>query len=336
MLSMADFNLYNPFEGLLFAGPFCFLCGQPVSADEKESVFPAWLMARYNFAHQEVLLLDKTITTYQNLNIPCCTVCQHQHLAPLEEKVQAAAAQGLIGLRALDEKLLFQWLGKMFYGMLVRELIAEQDPLIPPTYSLSDDIRMLDKFQSFFKVLQSIRVPMQFADFVPFSLFMVPVKLAAGELPFEYRDDLHTMVFSLKLEDTWLICCLLDNGIIKEALHRLWQPLLGKQLEARQAAEFLAQVYYAAYLFNVIPEYFVRPPKPHDTHLIMDTLIDDITATVFNPWQLTGYAHMFEEMLKRWGITEAEILRDPNQPLSFLFDAAGNFRENLNDETEAI
>ncbi len=334
---MADLTLFNPFDGLLFAGPFCFLCGKPVSAPEQIPVFPSWLMAKYNFAHQEILLLDKSIITYQNLNIPCCNACQDQYLNPLEQTVEAAAEQGLTGLQALGENILFQWLGKMFYGMLVRELIAEQDPLIPPQYSLTSDIRVPDKLQSFFKVLQSIRVPMQFADFTPFSLFLVSVKPIPGELPFEYRDDLHTMVFSLKLENTWLICCLLDNGIIKDALTpRLWQPLQGKQLHPQQAAEFLAQVYYAAYLFNVIPEYFVRPVKPHDEQLVIDTLIDDITASVFNPWQLTGYAHMFEEMLKRWGITEAEILKDPQQPLSFLFDATGSFRECLGDEREKV
>jgi len=330
---MADLTLYNPFDGLLFAGPFCFLCGQSVSAAEKVPVFPQWLMNKYNFAHQELLLLDKSITTYQELNIPCCPACQHQYVEPLEQKVQTAASQGLTGLQALDEKLLFQWLGKMFYGMLVRELIAEQNPLMRPQYSLTDDVRMLDKFQSFFKMLQSIRVPMEFSDFVPFSLFLVPVKPTEGELSFEYRDDLHTMVFSLKLENTWLICCLLDNGIIKDALRRLWHPLQGKELHPKQIAEFLAQVYYAAYLFNVIPEYFVRTVKPQDEHLVVDTLIDDITASVFNPWQLTGYAHMFEEMLKRWGITETEILKDPRQPLSFQFDAAGNFRENIEEKS---
>ena len=40
---------------------------------------------------------------------------------------------------------------------------------------------------------------------------------------------------------------------------------------------------------------------------------------------------MFEEMLKRWGITANEILQDPHQPLSFLFDAAGNFKEHAAD-----
>ena len=328
---MADLTLYDPFAQMQFTGQHCFLCGRPVPADQTVPVFPEWLMTRYDFADQELLLLDKSVRTYRELTLPCCPVCRQQYLEPLEQAVQAAAAQGLTGWRQLPEKQIYQWLGKMLYGVLVRELVAEQNPLVRPQYSLTDDYKMFGKLQSFFKVLQSLRVPMRFADFLPGSLFIVPVRPGTGEPSFAYRDDLHSMVFSLKLDDTWLIGCLLDNGIIKEALRPLWQPWQDQPLHPKQAAEFLAQVYYAAYLFNVVPEYFIRPVKPTDQELVVDTLIDDITASVFNPWQVTGYAQMFEEMLKRWGITAAEILQNPQQPLSFLFDANGNFRPDFNE-----
>jgi len=326
---MTDLTLYNPFAKLAFTGNNCFLCGQPVTPADTIPVFPEWLMAKYNFGHQEILLLDKKIVTYSDLTLPCCSVCRQQYLEPLEQQVQVAASPGLPGWQLLDDQVIFKWLGKIFYGFLIREIIAEQDPLLTPQYLLTEDVYMLDKVQSFFKVLQSIRVPMVFSDFIPCSIFKVPLKPdTPGDLPFEFRDDLHSMAISLKLGDTLLVCCLLDNGIIKEAFARFWQRIEGHALSAKQAAEFSAQVYYAAYLLNVIPEYFVRPVKPGDSALVLDTLIDDITASVFNPWSGTAYAQMFEEMLKRWGITAAEILSNPSQPLSFLFDEAGNFRED--------
>ncbi len=324
---MTDLTLYNPFQQLSYIHNNCFLCGQPVSPTDVIPIFPEWLMTRYNLTNQELLLLDKSILTYAELTLPCCSNCQHHHLTPLEHKVQAAATEGLHGWQQLDANTTFQWLGKIFYGLLLREIKAEQDPLLKPQFILTEDIYMLDKMQSFFKILQSIRVPMVFSDFVPCSIFVVKLQPDSGSPAFEFRDDLHTMMISLKLGDTLLVCCLLDNGILKEALERLWRPLTGKALYPKQTAEFLTQVYYAAYLLNVIPEYFVRPVKPGDQTLVLDTLIDDITASVFNPWQLSGYTHMFEEMLKRWGTTATEILQDPHQPLSFLFDAAGNFKE---------
>ena len=326
---MTDLTLYDPIGQMQFAGNYCFLCGQPVGTTHTVPVFPDWLTSTYTFADQEILLLDKQIVTYKELTLPCCQNCKEQNLEPLEEQVHTAAARGLIGWQALSTHTIFKWAGKIFYGMLVRELVAEQNPLIKPQYLLTDDIHMLDKLRSLTKILQSIRVPMVFSDFVPCSVFVLPVKATPDDLPFEFRDDLHSMTISFKMGETLLICCLLDNGIIKEAMDRLWQQVEGKALHPKQAAEFSAQVYYAAYLLNVIPEYFVRPVKPGDQYLVLDTLIDDITASVFNPYQVTGYAQMLEEMLKRWSITMADILKQPNQPLSYLFDAEGTFRDDI-------
>jgi len=99
-----------------------------------------------------------------------------------------------------------------------------------------------------------------------------------------------------------------------------------KALHPVQVAEFKARAFYAAYIFNVVPDYFERLRKPEDTHLILDSLIDDVTNEIFNPWEMTAYTHMLEEMLKPWGIREQEILKDPKQPISFLIDEAGNFQ----------
>jgi hypothetical protein len=60
---------------------------------------------------------------------------------------------------------------------------------------------------------------------------------------------------------------------------------------------------------------------------VYDTLIDDITTSVFNPWENHVYAQTLEEMLKRWDIRQAEILQNPRRPLGFLYDEEGQFRE---------
>ena len=52
-------------------------------------------------------------------------------------------------------------------------------------------------------------------------------------------------------------------------------------------------------------------------------LVDDVTATIFNPWDNLAYAHTLTGLWPRWGLTEAQILRNPLQPLSLLYDAAG-------------
>jgi hypothetical protein len=144
---------------------------------------------------------------------------------------------------------------------------------------------------------------------------------------FEFRDELSTMMFSLRLDNALLVCCLLDNGMIKQALKRVWDVLEPRQLQPIQAAEFSARVFYAAYLLNVIPDYLLRSVKPQDEHLVMDTLIDDVTNVIFNPWQNSSYAKLLATVWAKWGITQEDILRDPQEPMSMLFSPEGEFIE---------
>ncbi|WP_181306655.1 hypothetical protein [Rufibacter sp. XAAS-G3-1] len=319
-------SIFDPFEGMRFGNHICFLCGTTISADQQTPVFPAWLMEEYGFAHEPLRLLDQSVVTYQDLKIPCCHQCQTQHLQPLEEKVQKALAQGVTGIRALDPKLLFQWMGKMFYGTLITELIKEQNPLVQPEYAVSEQPKMLMKFQAFFRVLQSLRVPMAFADFLPGSLFVIDVDASAEPTRFEFRDELSTMMFSLRLDNVLIVSCLLDNGMIKDAMKRVWQEIEFKQLQPIQAAELSARIFYAGYLLNVIPDYLVRATKPQDDHLVMDTLIDDVTNVIFNPWQHSSYAKLLATMWAKWGISQEDILRDPQEePMSMLFSPEGEF-----------
>jgi len=321
-----DLTLYDPFEKMQFTDTNCFLCGNKITPEHRAPVFAEWLQQKYRLQQKELLLLDKSVTTFSELSIPCCDHCHTHYLLPLEAEIETAAAQGIEGLKSLDEQKLFQWIGKMYYGTLVTELIKEMNPLIMPQYAVSEDPRMLGKFGSFFQVLQSLRVPMVFSDFIPCSLFLLEVNPLEDELPFEYQDELTTMAFSIKLDGIIIICTLLDNGIIRKAMHKLYELTEGQQLHPVQVAEFKARAFYAAYIFNVVPEYFIRPVKSGDDYLVLDTLIDDIRNEIFNPWDMRAYAHMLEEMLKPWNIREQEILLNPKQPLSFLLDGENKFK----------
>ncbi|WP_439883434.1 hypothetical protein ACSX1A_09700 [Pontibacter sp. MBLB2868] len=323
---MLDLTLYDPFENMQFTDTNCFLCGTHITNEHRTPVFGEWLQHKYNLQNKELLLLDKSVTTFGQLTIPCCDRCHTHYVLPLEAEIAEAADKGMAGLQALDRQKLFQWIGKMYYGTLVNELIKEADPLVMPEYAVSEDPKMLGKFRSFFQVLQSMRVPMVFADFLPCSLIFLEVDPAEDDLPFEYQDELTTMAFSVKLGSVAIICTLLDNGIIGKALGRLTQATEGKKLHPVQLAEFKARAFYAAYIFNVVPEYFIRPQKPEDHHLVLDTLIDDVTNEIFNPWEMTAYSHMLEEMLKPWGIREHEILEAPNKPISYLLTEDNTFK----------
>lgn len=317
-----DLTLYDPFARMQLVSPNCFLCGTPVDPTrDNVLVFAPWLLERYQLADKEIRLLDQSTTTFRELTIPCCPRCHQQHVSELENRVEAATAQDPAGLRGLDEQTLFLWLGKMFYGIFVNELAREREPLFKPRYPLAENRTLFSRFRSFFQVLQALRVPMEYDDFVPGSLFILDVALGPDEPAFAYEDDLATMVFSVRLGSVVVIGCLLDNDMLRHVMQRVYHDALSRPLHPVQMAEFKARTYYGAYLLNAIPEYFPRPVKPGDEVLVMDTFLDDVTGSVFNAWDNMAYAQTLEELWLPWQISLRTILQDPHEPLSYLYDA---------------
>ncbi|GAA4368136.1 hypothetical protein GCM10023185_40620 [Hymenobacter saemangeumensis] len=323
--SPADLTPYDPFDGLRFGFDSCFLSGQPTTAADTVPVFADWLQARYQLAERSIQLLDHSSITYKELRLPLSPAVRPR-IEALEQEVAAAAAQGPEALRALGDDKLFLWLGKMFYGIFITELFKEQDPLIKPKYPLAENAALLRKFQAFYPLLQGLRVPVEYADFAPGSIFVLEVDPAEDVTPFEYDDDLNTLVFSIKLDRAVLIVTLGDIGMIRQAMGKVYADAR-RPLHPVQVAEFKARVYYAAHLLSVVPDIYPRRAKPGDTTLVFDALIDDINTSVFHPWENFAYSQALAELWLRWGISLEEVRRNPEMPMSLLYDEEGQPRQ---------
>jgi hypothetical protein len=317
-------TLYDPFEGMQFGPGRCFLTGQPVGPADTVPVFPDWLQAAYGLAERPLHLLDQSQTTYGALRLPLAPEL-HPRLAALEAEIQAAALAGPAALRALPPARLWQWLARIFYGIFVTELIQQQEPLIMPQYPLAENARLVQRFRSFFQLLQGLRVPTDYADFVPGSVFVLEADAAYEAPVFELDDDLNTMVISLKMGQSVIVATLVDIGFIGQAMRQVYADAQ-RPLHPAQVAEFKARAYYAAYLLVVIPDIYPRRPTPADApgaELVLDALVDDVTSAIFNPWENLAYGHTLTGLWHRWGLSEEVILRNPFQPLTLLYDAAG-------------
>ncbi|AMJ64268.1 hypothetical protein [Hymenobacter sp. PAMC 26628] len=322
--SPADLTPYDPFEGMRFGPATCFLSGQPVGPADTVPVFADWLQVHYGLADRPIQLLDQSTVAFRDLCLPASPAVRPR-LEALEATVAAAAAEGPDALRALGDDTLFLWLGKMFYGIFITELLTELAPLIRPRYPLAENAALLRKFQVFFQLLQGLRVPTEYADFVPGSVFVLEVDPAEDAVPFEYDDDLNTLVFSIKMGQSVLVACLADIGLIGQAMRQVYADAR-RPLHPVQVAEFKARVYYAAHLLHMVPDLYPRHPRPGDTHLVFDALIDDVGVAIFNPWENGAYAQALAELWHRWGITPADVNRDPAQPLSLLYAPDGTPR----------
>ncbi len=323
-ITPADLIPYDPFDGMRFGPNTCFLSGAPVSPADTIPVFADWLQARYQLADRLIQLLDQRTVLFRDLQLPASPAVR-QRLAALERQVETAAAAGPAALRALGSDTLFLWLGKMFYGIFITELLNEFEPLIKPRYPLAENAALVRRFQAFFQLLQGLRVPTEYADFVPGSVFVLEADPAQDGMPFEYDDDLNTLVFSIKLDKAVLVVCLVDIGLIGQAMGRVYEDAQ-RPLHPVQIAEFKARVYYAAHLLHVVPDLYPRAPRPGDTKLVFDALLDDVTGAIFNPWEDGAYTQTLAELWQRWNITLADIVQNPTTPLSLLYDEAGQPR----------
>ena len=147
-------QLFNPFKDLIFDKHFCFLSGALTT--EKITVFPQWLMDHFKFGDEKIEMMDKTKSyIYSDLVLPCSFEVKKAFEA-LDLKIQAAYKNGFEGMASLDQELLFQWTGRMVYGLLYYEMLYERDRLLRLGEEFALSAHLKERFGRFHLMLQSI------------------------------------------------------------------------------------------------------------------------------------------------------------------------------------
>ncbi len=313
-------SLYNPFEDFRFDGNTCFLSGEPLpSADEQIQVFPDWLMRKFDIGDKPFKLLDESLRTYKQLRLPCAKAVAERFSA-LDRDVEQAFEKGYEAVVEMDRIALFQWVARMVYGVVFNEIQVgiRQQALSGEAMNFSQVL--VHKFKNLHLMLQSLITPVQF-DGMPFTLVVAHVDNPVGT--FNYRDEINTLVYSLRMHDFGLVVCLQDNGANGAYHEAVVDPLRGKQLHPIQFEELCARFFYSAYLFNRLPVYAVLPTAER-VYIEPMPLMDMSMKPIFDQWQVKTYGQVLENFWKPWGYTLFEIIKDPENPMSFLLDGDGN------------
>jgi len=318
-------QIYHPFEDINFSNNTCFLTGQKLtSVEEKIQVFPQWLMSRYTLEDQPFKLLDESMATYKDLKIPCAALVNERWLEPLEAEIAAAFDLGYDAVKNVDELKLFQWAGKLLYGIIFNEIQSgiKQQRAQGEEFNISQSI--IHKFNYLHLMLQSINLPLFFENFKPFSLFLF--KVENNEQEFGYRDEINTLTFALRIKDFGLVICLQDNGANRMYHREVLEKIAGESLHPIQFEEFSGRVFYSAYLFNRLPEYNILPVGD-DIYIESMALRGMSSKPLFDTWNNKTYGQVLENFWKNWGFLLLEIIKNPEHPMSFLFDMDGNFND---------
>jgi hypothetical protein len=309
-------ELYNPFKNLDFNPDHCFLTGKELTSSEEQiSVFPEWILNRYQLHDKTFTMLgDGNIVKYKDLKIPCSHAVIATALNPLEDEIQKAFSAGYEAVKKLPQEKLFQWMGKLVYGILYNDLrtAINHQNIRGERFSLS---RFLEnRFRNLHLMLQSIVVPMEFKN-IPWSIEVVRIKYSKDV--FNYKDETNNLNFSLGMNDFGIVACLQDTGENGIFHKELVEKISDKILHPIQFEELCSRFIYSNYLLTRYPEYVVHPT---DEKVLIEAIPHPADRELFNPWDDNMFGQVLANYWKPWGITMQEIVVFPNPPISFLLN----------------
>ncbi len=319
-------KLYNPFLDFKFDPNTCFLSGKTLSsADERIQVFPVWMMQAFQLEDQPFKMLDESMRTYKQLQLPCSAEVS-ETISQLENKVQKAAEIGYEAMKGLSQLELFQWISKILYGVVFNEIQAGIKQAVLSGEEMNFSQALVQKFRNLHAMLQSLIVPMEFEHKNPFTIEVFPVDNPKNT--FMYRDEINTLIFSLRMGDFGLIATLQDNGTHAIYHEEALATIKEETLHPIQFEEICARYFYSAYLFNRLPEYTYME-VPEKVFVEPMPLNDWTMKPIFDNWQVKTYGQVLENFWKPWGFTLFEIIKNPEQPMSFLTDENGGFKKDI-------
>ena len=318
-------SFYTSIESWTFDQEHCFLCGEVLNSQNRtrEHVFPQWLLNKYKLHNDKLTLQNHTAILYKQLTIPCCQNCNGNFLSPLEKEIQKAHDQGVEAFKALPHIRIFQWVAKIQYGILFRQLSLFRDRSDSEAHYIldRDDLNELASLHFF---LQSVRLPLMFIGFHPWSIFIVKI-MKTDSNSFDYRDDVLNGIICIKMGEIGVIVSLEDMGVIEYASDPLFKNIEQLELYPMQFSELGAYINYQRSLLNLRLTYFSSLPSSMDNFIEVRCILPRVPSKkpLFNYWDNEIYNQYLYEYLSRYN-TDVNYMLESNTRFSCIFNQEGN------------
>lgn len=299
----------------------CFLCGALNASISEEHVFPKWLQHRYNLWDQRIRLLNETFIQYRNLRIPCCATCNNESLSRLEGRISSAIASGYKACVELDPGLWYLWAGKLFYGVLRKELTLPLNRAQPSDGGIVSEAA-LKSFSNLHRFLQGIRGKHTFVGEPPYSVLVCNVHDLGEQLSYNFSDSSPYMTLAIRMGEVGVIVAFEDAGLTAQSYGRYVSEVDGRKLHPLQFDELYAKVTYQASLIE------------HGIHYLtsekIDTSIPQQTQVIGNPyvreWSQREFSRVLRAHVSHWfksNITGTEWFMSPNLVPTWMIDDTG-------------
>jgi hypothetical protein len=308
-------TLYNPFEEMDFHSDRCFLTGEKTNARSRGiSVFPEWILERYNLHDQTLTMLGDNRVKYRDLKLPV-SVQAFDACERLEKSIRQAFTNGYDAVRDLPELLLFQWMAKLMYGVLYHDFAYALESHKEKGKSFKLSPLMQDKLTKLHLLLQSVLVPMEFNGFVPWSIQVLNVNYSKDV--FNYKDETHNLNFSLGMNGFGIVACLQDMGENNVFHQDIISKITALKLHPIQFEELYSRFMYSNYLLNRTAEWDMETQA--DKLVFKSVAFDPtISKPLFRKWEDKMYAQVLANYWKPWGLGTKDIVRFPHSPISYL------------------
>jgi hypothetical protein len=141
----------------------------------------------------------------------------------------------------LDARVWYLWAGKIFYGILRKEmsLFSDQSDRNKGTIATKE---VLESFFNLHLFLQGIRWKHNFPYEVPYTVLIC--NLHETVYPFDFRDDFLQFSMAVRMGGVGVIVSFEDGGLINETFGRYVAQVNGRKLHPIQFTELYAKVCY--------------------------------------------------------------------------------------------
>lgn len=301
----------------------CFLCGSSHSSMTQEHVFPKWLQKKYNLWNQRLTLLNGTAIPYKSLKIPCCAECNNESLSQLEDQVCMALQGGYASSLKLEDSIWYLWAGKIFYGILRKELTLLHDREKGTNTTIISK-ETLESFSNLHLFLQSIRQKVIFHEPRPYSVLICNLHDLGNERNYFFRDNLSAFTLSLRVGDVGVIIAFQDAGLINKTYSKYVNEVNGRKLHPIQFDELYAKVSYQINLMDRPPRFLISSHvdgnTPASVHMIS-------SASHIRQWEQEEFAHILLAYVENWlseDISIENIFVPPDLLETWMTDKTGS------------
>lgn len=307
---MPDSKYNSSFINQVINPDHCFLCSSAGNIGD-EHVFPKWLQRKHNLWDQKLILTNNSKISYRDLTIPCCTICNTTHLSRLEARISEAVNDGYEACTQLEPILIYQWMAKIYYGIIRKEatlLFDRSNPFGPNI--MSED--WLNNLHTLYLFIQSIRRPLIFEPKYPFSVFVVNLHGLGEERNFDFRDSILHLTSSFRSDGIGFIVSFEDAAINQYSYGRYLKDVNGRKLHPVQFDELYARVTYQTSLLNRTPKFITSIP---DNDLLpisvyMSPLKGLSNKPILDEWNIEEFAGYYAKVLETW--FGPNLLEDPS------------------------